>query len=172
MKKCIFCGHLNNDNSQFCVNCGNKLEYRETIDEKVDVEVKQEIVESVVKKDINNEVYSKVEENSLATVALILGLISLGCLIAPMGLSFAVVISLFAITVGIVSIIRKPNIARKKSILGIVMGCVALVISVVVFIVAGPVIEIVKEYLQSYCMKSPNSDECLMLEEMLPNLFK
>lgn len=151
MKKCTYCEHLNNDDSQFCVKCGSKFDIQKNIEQPKKVEIE--------------------EVNSLATVSLILGLICAGCLIVPMGLPFGVVISLFAIVTGIVSIVRKPKIARNKAIFGIVAGSIVFVLCIIIFIVAGPVIEMLKEYLTNYCLNNPDLDECLMIEEMLPNLL-
>lgn len=162
MKKCIFCGQENDDKNKFCIKCGYKFENEDT-------SPKNNEEETTEKVDVLSPINNK---NSLANVALILGIISGGCLFVPIGLPFAVVISLFAITTGIVSLIRKPKIEKTKAILGIVIGAVALLLSIIIFIVAGPVIEILKEYIQSYCKSNPGSEECLMLEQQLPGFFK
>lgn len=168
MKKCTYCGQQNNDASQFCVNCGSKFETQGIINQTNEEQLYEVKVEENVVKEAS---LIKKEENSLATVSLILGLISIGCLLIFTMIPFGTVISLFALTTGIIAIVRKPKIAKQKAIFGIIAGSIVFILCIVIFIVAGPVIEMVKEFLNNYCHSNSNSDECLMLEELLPNLF-
>jgi len=164
MKRCNFCGYPNNEENQFCVSCGRQFESEINI-----------LKNSNENKETENTVYQplpKKETNSLATVSFILTLISFGCIIMPIGLPFAIVISLFSISTGIIALIRKPKISKGKTLFGIIGGSIALILCIVIFIVAGPLIELLKDYLKQFCKVYSNSDECIMIEEMLPNLLK
>lgn len=113
---------------------------------------------------------NQIQVNTLANASFLLGVISIGCFIF-LGIPFGLVISLFAITTGVISLIRKPKINAKKAILGIIFGAIVLTISIVLFIIIDPLMEFLKNYISSYCASNPESDECLLFEEMYPNFF-
>jgi len=152
MKYCTNCGKQNDDHNKFCIACGKPFKT---------IVVSQQRAVKVDK-----------EVNSLAQVSFLLGLISLLAFFMPAMMPFAIVLSIFAIVTGIIALIRKPKISRKKAIFGIVFATIALVLSIVLFVFIDVIIAYLKYFLQSYCNLNPESEECLMLEELLPNLFR
>ena len=150
IKYCTYCGHENEKDNLFCVKCGHNIVVKK-------IEKKQE--EPV---EIQNEVIEKKEDNSLARLSSILGIISLCAIFAPIGIPFSIVIALFGMVTGIVAIIRKPQIHRKKAIRGIILSFIALTLSVVILIIAGPVIDSLKEFLENSCFFNPDSDDCTL----------
>lgn len=166
MKYCEKCGKENIDENKYCVRCGQQLNN--------DIQ-ENNIEEVVVEENYNIENVSSDNHkgvNTVANLSFILGIISIGCLGVPMGIPFGIVISLFAITTGIVSLVRKRNINTKKAILGLVFGSVTLIISIILFIVIGPIIDYIKELISNYCWENQDYDECMFLNELFPNLFQ
>ena len=201
MKICENCKTENKDTSKYCINCGNNIEEAEIFVEKnaiycpncgyekkddyffcskcgsiLDVtkakkiEEKKESSWTKPEEKIEND---KVEEkeNSLAKLSSILGLISLIAFFVPVGLPFSIVISLFAITIGIVSLIRKPKVDSKKAIRGIILSSIAFVLSVAVLVCMKDVVSYLSEMIESYCFANSGVEECVMLKELLPGLF-
>mgnify|MGYP003296782807 CR=1 FL=1 len=167
MKYCEKCGKENIDENKFCISCGQKFENN----------IQEENVEEVIAEEENYNVenvslYKPKEVNTLANLSFILGIISIGCFGVPVGLPFGIVISLFAITTGIISLVRKRKINTTKAILGLVFGSVTLIVSIIMFIVIGPIIDFIKELISTYCWENQDYDECMFLNELFPNLFQ
>ena len=164
---CPNCGYEKKDDYFFCSKCGSILDVAKAknVEEAKKTSWDQtEDVKEVIEVKTNNT-------NSLAKLTSILGLISLIAFFVPIGLPFSIVISLFAIAIGIVSLIRKPKVDSNKAIRGIILASISFVLSVVVLVCMKDVIAYLSEMIESYCFANSGAEECVMLKELLPGLF-
>ena len=138
---CSVCGGMKKNNYRFCIYCGSFFKDQKP---KENLESDVQIITTQTQEKENTEV------NSLAQLSFLLGIISLCSIILPLGVPFSVVLSLFGLATGIIAIIRKPNILRKKSIQGIIISTTVFVISITIFCVAGPILDIIIAYFQNY----------------------
>lgn len=175
MKKCLFCGTLNDDNNKFCTKCGYKFDDQEKVNEQT-INNEASVVTSETTSGANEVFIPKVsvvtKKNNMATVAFILSLISLGLFFSFITIPYAIVTSIFTLTVAIISLTKKAEQGKFKSIFGIVVSSIILILSIIIFAFGDSIVELVTEMLNSYCDIYPNSDECIMLKESLPNIFK
>lgn len=152
MKFCPKCGHENNDEFKFCMNCGAMLN-EEEIHETVDVDPTP-------------------QKSSLAKVSLITGIISMGLLVSMCCFPVAIIVGPIAIATGIISLVRTPKLSKKQAIIGIVLGSIALLMSLIIFLCMDPLLELLKQYMQEYCIQYPDSDECLTYKNTFPEWFE
>lgn len=160
MKNCEKCGYQNNDDANFCVCCGASFD---EVNSNNDAEEVLEIDPST-------------QTSSLAKVSFITGIISLGLLFSMCCYPIAIIVGPISIITGIISLVKKPKLSTTKAILGIIFGSLALVLSIILFIISGPLTDIIAdayiEYIRDYCSKNPNSQECITYKDQFPEWFK
>ena len=160
MKYCPNCGRANQENSKFCMYCGTKFD-----------EVKEnENVETVNAEFTENKTITN-NESSLGKLSMILGIISVGLLIICCCFPVSVIVGPIAIITGIVSLTKNKGANKKLAILGIVLGSIALLLSIVSFVCMEPFLELMEEMAHEICNQDPNSDECLLYKENFPGWF-
>lgn len=153
MKFCPKCGHENNDEVKFCINCGEKFIEEDAVHETVDVDPTP-------------------QSSSLAKVSFITGIISVGLLVSMCCFPIAIIVGPIAIVTGIISLVRTPKLSKKQAIIGLVLGSVAFLLSLIMFLCMDPMLEFLKQYMQDYCIQYPDSDECLTYKEAFPEWFQ
>ncbi len=159
MKFCQKCGRENQDDAKFCVGCGIQF----------DQEQNQE-------NDVFEAQYPKYEQpikskSSMGTVSMILGIISVGLLCLCCCCPVSIITGPIAIITGIIYIVKNPTESKGKAIAGLVLGIVATVLSIILFISLPEIMESVRETALDTCFRYPDSEECHTYKETFPFWF-
>ncbi len=172
MKYCTKCEKMNNDNAKFCYNCGNQFSSA-LITEENNNGFSGEEQGSPYYKVEHSDIKIKTPDNqsTLNKVSLILGIISIS-LLGIICFPISIIVSPIAIITGIVAIIRNPKQNKKKAKLGIIFGGIALILSIILFIIAPIYMELQKNKAYEICEQYPYSEECQEYKEQYPGWFK